>query len=418
MPKLPLFACLILLASPALAIGGLPVVNPANSVSALDLYGVAPAAKQETRNKRQETSDFVVSIPESWNSKPRSRPAEYLVPNKPSGDLWSNNLYGDPPLRMPEKSEYSFFSASDFALPDEEELDEELFPDPEPQYFAAARSVAAPRRVRPSQGSGRAKVEFSAPAAPLPVPASGAAPSVREGPKPSPIRKSPTMIRSAPKYKPARKSSVPDPETRVVQPEQDVDDEFAYKNMDEIPLTRLSPSQLKRAFKKTFTTENKHLSTYQIDDGFDEASESSAMVGFDSSRDLSEQSGGVRPLEIKIGFNDDDSSLSRDNYNLLTEYAGIVAANPKRAVQVSISERATRSYDGRKLAARRLAIIEQVLRDSGIIDRRIIPVLSQRSDDSFVLRVISNDMFQTLTEKKRDIFGDTTNSKTYRSMSW
>lgn len=187
---------------------------------------------------------------------------------------------------------------------------------------------------------------------------------------------------------------------------------------DDVPLTKLSPMQLKRAFQKTYISENKHLSTYKIDDRFDVASEVSYdMQGFDSSRDLSE-SGGVRPLEIKISFKGADSALSRDNYNLLSEYAGIVASNPKRAVQVSISEKSTRSYDGRKLAAKRLAIVEQVLKDAGVTDQRIIPVLSQRSDDTFVLRVISSDVYQTLSEKQRDMFGDTVSSKSSKSMSW
>lgn len=188
---------------------------------------------------------------------------------------------------------------------------------------------------------------------------------------------------------------------------------------DDVPLTKLSPLALKRAFEKTYISENKHLSTYKINDQFDVASDMNTQIqGFDTSRDLSETSGGVRPLEIKMSFRGDDSALSHDNYNLLTEYAGIVSNNPKRAIQVSIPERSTRSYDGRKLAARRLAIISQVLRDTGVADQRIIPVLTDRSDDAFVLSIISNDTFQTLTQKQRDMFGDTVSSKTYKSMTW
>ena len=187
---------------------------------------------------------------------------------------------------------------------------------------------------------------------------------------------------------------------------------------DEIPLSQLSPMQLKRAFQKTYVSENKHLSTYKIDDRFDVVSDVSyAMQGFDSSRDLSE-AGGVRPLEIKLSFRGNDSALSRDNFTLLSEYAGIVASNPKRAIQISIPERVTKSLDGRKLAARRLAIVEQVLRDNGVSDQRVIPVLSQRNDEAFVLRMISSDMYQTLSERQRDMFGDTVSSKSYRSLSW
>ncbi|MDR0741268.1 MAG: hypothetical protein LBF28_00650, partial [Rickettsiales bacterium] len=183
-------------------------------------------------------------------------------------------------------------------------------------------------------------------------------------------------------------------------------------------MSKMSPGELKKAFKKTYLSENKHLSTYRIDDRFDVASDlTSDVEGFTAERDLSE-AGGVRPLEIKIGFRGDDSALSRDNYNLLSEYAGIVVSNPKRAIQISIPERATRSLDGRKMAARRLAIVEQVLRDTGVSDQRIIPVLSQRDDESFVLRVISSDQYETISRQKRDMFGDTVGKKTYKSMTW
>ena len=181
-------------------------------------------------------------------------------------------------------------------------------------------------------------------------------------------------------------------------------------------MSSMSPSELKKAFKRTYLSENKHLSTYKVEDKFDVVSDLS-KEGFSSTKDLSESSG-IRPLEIKIGFLGNDSSLSRDNYNLLSEYASIVVSNPKRAVQVSIPEQLTRSLDGRKIAAKRLVIVEQVLKDIGISEQRIIPVLSQRNDDSFVLRVISSDQYETLTQQKRDMFGDQVSSKAYKSLSW
>ena len=103
---------------------------------------------------------------------------------------------------------------------------------------------------------------------------------------------------------------------------------------------------------------------------------------------------------------------------MLTETASIVVNNPKRAIQIAIPESVTHDKDSRKLAAKRLAIVEQVLRDSGIADQRIIPVLSQRDDDVFVLRVISGDTFESLREQKRNMFGDSVSTKTYKSMSW
>ena len=421
-------ASLIMLSLPAFAAFELPSVNPARSVSALDLYGVPPSERPVA--KPVQRTDF--AVPTRRAIAPKK--TEYLIPNKPTTPLWAATgaaRSDDPPLRMPREYEYAKIGGSDFFLP-EESLDDDYGDDyeyspPSRQFerrgaepsFASARPAQTYRgaavrplpdalreRPLPIRNSPEPRMEYAAP-----EPRQEKASWMAAAPTPPPSR-----IRS---YRPAGKSFVPEPVEREWRQNKgaaaDDDDEFAYKNAAEIPLTKLSPAGLKRAFNKTFTTENKHLSAYSIEDKYDEISE--RMAGFDSSQDLSEQ-GGIRPLEVKISFNDDDSALSRDNYNLLTEYAGIVAANPKRAVQISISERGTRTYDGRKLAARRLAIIEQVLKDSGIIGRRIIPVLSDRRDDSFVLRVISSDMFQTLTEKKRDMFGDTVGSKTQRSMSW
>jgi len=184
-------------------------------------------------------------------------------------------------------------------------------------------------------------------------------------------------------------------------------------------MSKMSPNELKKAFKKTYLSENKHLSTYQVDNRYDVVSDMTTSVeGFSAQRDLSETNGGVRPLEIKISFMNGDAGLSRENYNLLSEYATIVVNNPKRAIQVAIPESATRDKDGRKLAARRLAIVEQVLRDTGVAEQRIVPVLSQRNDDSFVLRIISGDLYESLTEQKRNMFGDSVSKKTYKSMSW
>lgn len=184
-------------------------------------------------------------------------------------------------------------------------------------------------------------------------------------------------------------------------------------------MAKMSPNELKKAFKKTYLSENKHLSTYRVDDKFDTVSDMSvSQEGFTAQHDLSEDNGGVRPLEIKISFLNGDAGLSRENYTLLSEYASIVVNNPKRAIQIAIPESVTHDKDGRKLAAKRLAIVEQVLRDAGVAEQRVMPVLSQRNDDSFVLRIISGDLFETLIQQKRNQFGDSVSKKTYKSMSW
>ena len=50
--------------------------------------------------------------------------------------------------------------------------------------------------------------------------------------------------------------------------------------------------------------------------------------------------------------------------------------------------------------------------------QRIVPVLSNRDESSFVLRIISGDEYETLTKQSRNMFGETVGKKTYKSMSW
>ena len=83
-------------------------------------------------------------------------------------------------------------------------------------------------------------------------------------------------------------------------------------------MTKMSPSQLRAAFRKTFLSENKHLSTMERDDSMDDfdllSDDSMAVDTIFSGAD-----DGIRPLEIKIKFRENDSALSRDNYNLLQD---------------------------------------------------------------------------------------------------
>ncbi len=195
---------------------------------------------------------------------------------------------------------------------------------------------------------------------------------------------------------------------------------------ESVDFTKMSPDNLKKAFYKTYVSENKHLSAYADFDTESDMNNSGDLVYRKVAGSYGSNSGDdskvlkqVPPLEIKVGFNDEDSSLSRDNYRLLSEYAAMMASNPQKAIQISMSERVAKSYNSRKLAAKRLAIVEQVLRDSGVSEKKIMPVLSNRDDDAFVLRIISMDQYKTLVEKKRDLFGDEYVTKTSgKSLSW
>lgn len=432
---------------PAWASARLPVVNiAAGGVSARAAFGdvvatptvtkvaVAPVQKNKkviARSAKKTVASTPVVTTQNASVDTGERIAardDILSPHRPSADLWARSA-SDAPLRMPDASEFAVYR-TDSLLP-EENIDS--------SRVASTRDVIArTENVSANVPTPTAALsEFDAQIAHLNelqqrANASVAAANNTGVATASRTRRADVTVRS-----PIVSTATPAPQkiktsnddvalSRLVVPMDNNDVIVRAVEKSESPritavrddMTKMSPTELRKAFRKTFLSENKHLSTYQMDNRFDVASDMTTSIeGFTARRDLSEV-GGIRPLEIKIKFRDDDSALSRDNYNLLSEYAGIVVANPTRAIQVGIPQNVANSSDARKLAARRLAIVEQVLRDSGVSEQRILPVLSQRNEDGFVLRMISNDQYETLTQKRRDIFGDTIGKKTYKSMSW
>lgn len=432
---------------PAWASARLPVVNiAAGGVSARAAFGdvvatptvtkvaVAPVQKNKkvvARSAKKTVVSTPVVTTQNTSVDTGERIAardDILSPHRPSADLWARSA-SDAPLRMPDASEFAVYR-TDSLLP-EENIDS--------SRVASTRDVIArTENVSANVPTPTAALsEFDAQIAHLnelqqranasvaAVNNTGVATASRTRRADVTVR-SPIVSKATPAPQKIKTSNDDVALSRLVVPMDNNDVIVRAVEKSESPritavrddMTKMSPTELRKAFRKTFLSENKHLSTYQMDNRFDVASDMTTSIeGFTARRDLSEV-GGIRPLEIKIKFRDDDSALSRDNYNLLSEYAGIIVANPTRAIQVGIPQNVANSSDARKLAARRLAIVEQVLRDSGVSEQRILPVLSQRNEDGFVLRMISNDQYETLTQKRRDIFGDTIGKKTYKSMSW
>lgn len=414
---------------PVFAGGRLPVVNIASGgVSARAAFGEEieePAKKvsvaQKTRVPSTRTKRVVAR---SAAPSPAIDAGENIVasndvlsPRRPSNDLWA---HGDSKLRMPTPDEFSVIR-TDSVLP-EESLDKKIATVP-------SAPIAAPATVTPRVAPVTPDVpDMDTQLARLNELQKRANDSVRtvshktvieSVPVPEQIEPVPTTI--------AHAASEPVSLHRMVVPMETEDVVMRTVNKVQSPriaavredMTKMNPTELRRAFRRTFLADNKHLSTFSIDSRFDTASDMSASVeGFTAARDLSEGSAGIRPLEVKISFRNADSALSRANYNLLTEYAAIVVNKPTRAIQIAIPQYMTEKTDDRKLAARRLAIVEQALTDNGVSKQRIVPVLSSRDEPSFVLRIISSDEYETLTKQSRNMFGDTVSKKTYKSMSW
>ena len=388
----------VLVVMPTVAVARLPVVNIASAgVSARSAFGeevtktnTKAAESTRTRSVVARTIQKPITATPVDTGEQLLTVNDVLVPQRPSGDLWAKNdtnQTNEFALRMPTANEFSVIR-SDSLLP-EESIDKKIVVEPVPAPVLAStaknnnkiESAKTPQK-RTSARNASNKTVVTARAKTQGNSAKNTTPSKNKD----------VIVRNV------KKKNTP----RIIMARDD--------------MTNMNPAQLRQAFRKTFLSENKHLSTYPAEE-FDVASNMSATIGhFSSQRDLSEDSS-IRPLEIKIRFRNDDSALSRENYNLLMEYAGIVVRKPTRAIQLGIPKRMTKTKNGRKLAARRLAIVEQVLTDNGVSQQHIVPVLSNDTDSGLTLRIISNDQYEALSQQQRDIFGDDTGNKSSR-MSW
>ena len=400
----------------------LPVVDTSRGgVSARAAFGeeIAPVAEptvEKVARAPQKTEKKVVAraAKKTVAKTNNVASADVLRPNRPRSDLWARS--DDAPLRMPRMDEIAVIDSG--AILPEEDLDNTFAVATNTNTNVVEREPALVTRDEALNELKQLRAEIA---------------RLSELQRETIARARPVAVRTpisgdanvAPAVE--KKAESMHRETVPMETEKQIARESILRRVDEpkiaavTDMSKMSPNELKKAFKKTYLSENKHLSTYEVAAAskYDTFSDMSTDIeGFNATPDLSELDGGVRPMEIKISFFSGDAGLSRDNYNLLSETASIVVNNPKRAIQIAIPESVTHSKDTRKLAARRLAIVEQVLRDTGVAEQRIIPVLSERNDDVFVLRIISGETFEYLTQQKRNLSGGDVSKKTYKSMSW
>lgn len=387
---------------PAFASVGLPAVNINNGgVSARSAFGDTVYKPVSVTPEKRVVSRRA-SATAGYSAKKSN--IDILSPNLPSSNLWAENtVTTDAPLRMPHASEFAVLT-SEYDLPDES-LD---------YNFAVNDNTPVTRSqvARELESTMNRMAEIDAQIAKLSELQRRANNSVKQ-------RSVRQVVVDDDDVKISR-TVVPMDEPDVLI--RSVEKHTANNKKSTRPadsLADLSPSELRKAFRKTFLSENKHLSGMRdVYADEEDITITTGMAGFTAESNLSEKGSKIRELEIKVGFRNLDSALSRDNYQLLTTFAGIVVSDPKRAVQVLIPKDAATDSDSRKLTARRLAIVEQVLKDSGIPEQRIMPVLSNRDDDGgLVLRNIDSTQYETLTKQQRNQFGKTT-TKTYKSMSW
>ena len=404
---------------PSYAAVNVPVVTvTSGGVSARSAFGEVDTSRENVSVAPVRRVVSRKAVKQNNNTKHivQNADVDILSPNMPSANLWAaNSNQIDTPLRMPRMDEIAVIN-NDFELPDED-LN---------ATFATANDnhVTYGQVANELESTMNRMAEIDAQIAKLSELQRRANNSVKQ----APVKR--TVVAN---NKNNDEQGVKISRTVVPMDEPDIlirsvekhtvnhnanNEKIAKRSSDS--LADLSPAELRKAFRKTFLSENKHLSAMRsayADDVID-TSVTSGMAGFTAESNLSEMGSKIRPFEIKVGFRSSDSALSRENYTLLTTFAGIVVNDPKRAVQVLIPKDATVDSDDRKLTARRLAIIEQVLRDTGVPEQRILPVLSNREDDGgLILRNIDSTQYETLTKQQRNQFGKTTN-KTYKSMTW
>jgi hypothetical protein len=125
--------------------------------------------------------------------------------------------------------------------------------------------------------------------------------------------------------------------------------------------------------------------------------------------------GNIPILKMKIEFDGNNAALTPINIDRLEDFSKIAQENPVYAIEISISEAAMEDPNKKALAARRLALVSNVLRGSGIEDKRIRPVLTSRSTDSFIFRIIDASSHEEVSRKGKK---KEAAAGSYRVMDW
>ncbi|MDR3126746.1 MAG: hypothetical protein LBT92_03905 [Rickettsiales bacterium] len=125
-------------------------------------------------------------------------------------------------------------------------------------------------------------------------------------------------------------------------------------------------------------------------------------------------------LQMKLEFNPDDGAISAESVNIIRSFAQIVTDSPTKTIEIGVSERVVADDRLKKLTAKRIALVSNVLRHAGVSDRQIKPILTSRDPDSFSFRAVDNDVFERLsvTKGEVDAFGEGSTTTSYELMRW
>ena len=306
---------------PVFADARLPVVNLASAgVSARAAFGepivtttpdvqkksvvVSDAAPQKSEPQTQSvtrTATPRVATPGHDNAADLGgqiiASADVLSPRRPSSDLWAHSSNTSvAPLRLPSPDEFSVIRSDDV-------LPEESLNNPAPVRVADATQSVSQMSELDAQIALLNELQRRAEASVAPNIARNDAIVKNTNARsvaPRRVVARPNVSRAATAQKIARNDIVSAKDedvklSRMVVPMDDMNDDVVVRAVKraESPriaavrddMTKMTPSELRKAFRKTFLSENKHLSTFQIDDRFDVASDMTAdAVGLKTPR--------------------------------------------------------------------------------------------------------------------------------------
>jgi hypothetical protein len=247
--------------------------------------------------------------------------------------------------------------------------------------------------------------------------------------KPSPFMKAFSAMKPDEKKK-KKKDAQPAPDAPPSAPKA--------QPQQEKQVSSLSPMSLKEDLYRTYISENRYLSPVEYLGAYEEyaepfhAPEAAAAldIGNVASRVKEAKTsilvpggslkvGGREVLQMKLEFEPTSSAVTGESVNIMRSFAQIATDQPTNSIEVGIPESVMSDPKKKRLTARRLAIVSNVLRSSGLSEKQVYPVLTSRDENSFSFRVIGNDAFDTIrVAKSYDPFGDDENMQEYNLMRW
>ena len=193
-------------------------------------------------------------------------------------------------------------------------------------------------------------------------------------------------------------------------------------NKSERDLSQLAPRELRREFERTFIAENQFLSPMETPSA---AAPTARPNGTKAAKEVAELSsgpmmaGGREVLQMRLEFGPDSAAVTSESVNIIRSFSQVATSNPSSAIEISISDKVLEDENLRRLAARRFAIVSNIMRGAGVAERQILPRLAQREGDSFVFSVVDAEIFTATVTGQTDSFGDeVTRTRSFNLRRW